>query len=95
MYLPARYSALAWAAHAGHAEIVTLLGKYGADTWCISGLQRNTALMRAAKAGHRGVVRALLGLEVDTSIVNANGRTAYDLASDAEIRDMLAAADAR
>ena len=37
------------AAHVGHADIVTLLGKYGADTWCISGLQRNTALMRAAQ----------------------------------------------
>ena len=43
------------------------------------------------QAGHVGVVEALLGLQVDASIVNADGLTALDLATDQNIIALLQA----
>jgi ankyrin repeat protein len=63
-------TALAWAAHGGHADVVRLLVERGAD---VNGLDRvkSTPLLAAASSGSSETVRALLRAGADA---NAKGR---------------------
>ncbi|MCB1800387.1 MAG: ankyrin repeat domain-containing protein [Gammaproteobacteria bacterium] len=87
------YTALMLAAGNGHAQVVQRLAAAGADVDEIEITRGWTALIWAAKRGHRETVRALLELQADTSIRDAQGRSAHDwarAAGHADIAAMLA-----
>lgn len=86
----AGYSALMWAAAAGHAETVKVLLGYevcertpedeqpvGVDR---RDHQGNTALMLAIRAGHYEVVEALIARKADVNVANFRGERALSIA---------------
>jgi ankyrin repeat protein len=48
-------------------------------------------LMMAAELGHAEVVEMLIGRGADASARDRSGKTAFDLATDADVRRILAA----
>lgn len=84
------YTALMLAAGNGHAQVVQRLAAAGADVDEIEITRGWTALIWAAKRGHRETVRVLLDLQADSSIRDAQGRSAQDWAREAGHVDIAA-----
>ena len=79
---------LAWAAWAGHEEIVELLLEQGAD-FDKKGNNGNTALMWAVQRNQMETSRQLLERGARTDIISDSGRTALMMAEESS-RDELA-----
>ncbi len=86
-------TALSFAASEGHKGIVDLLINEGAqlDKQDIDGY---TALMWAALKGHTDIVKMLIG-KADLSKQDKNGNTAFNLAANEEIAEILKNAGAK
>ena len=80
-YSPDGWTALHYAAYAGHAALVDLLVARGAklDARAPNG---RTALMLAAQAGHADVMTALRRAGADATLVDYDGKTAAAIAKD-------------
>lgn len=80
---------LYWASHGGHMECVqTLLDVTNCDLNTQNKLG-DTPLHSAAWRSHPHVVEVLLEKGADPAIKNKDGKTAYDLAKDADVAAMI------
>ena len=70
-----RETALMWAAHFGHTDVVKLLLDHGAKV-NVKMASGETALMRAASRGHAAIVELFLANGADAHPTNRPGRTA-------------------
>ena len=71
------------------SEIASLLLAAEAADPNLTDSHGNTALHVAVRGRHKEVVRQLLENKVDATIANANGKTAFNLAKDKEMRQIL------
>lgn len=81
-------TALILAARSVKAEVLQILLDHGADVNARN-KQGQTALMNAADADNLESVRALIMAGADVNLKNKEGETAWDLATSAEIADLL------
>uniref|UniRef100_A0A5S6QKX3 Poly [ADP-ribose] polymerase n=1 Tax=Trichuris muris TaxID=70415 RepID=A0A5S6QKX3_TRIMR len=72
----------------GHLEVTELLIKYGANVNALD-LWQFSPLHEAASKGRIDVCSCLLAHGADPTVKNSNGKTAIDLASSAELRELL------
>jgi len=84
----AGYTALHYAARAGHTNICKILLKAGAAVNATTG-GGTTALHRAAYKGHKGVVEVLLGAGADPTLQDSDGMNAAHKAAQGGRKDML------
>ncbi len=70
-------------------KIAQMLIAEGADVNLADHQSKNTALMSAAQNGKAELVKLLLGKNADVTAKNKDEKTALDLASDAEVRQIL------
>lgn len=70
------YYVLHYAAHSGSVDIIDLLLRHGAHPNVTTVTESDTPLIRAALAGHEGVVRSLMRAGADPTIRDGHGYTA-------------------
>lgn len=78
----AGYTALHYAARAGHLEICRLLLSHGASVDCRTRAGQATPLHRAATAGRLEVCQLLLDKGADFQAMDADGKTVLDRAKE-------------
>ncbi|MES9827353.1 MAG: ankyrin repeat domain-containing protein [Candidatus Thiodiazotropha sp.] len=83
------YSSLMLAASNNHPAIIDLLIKAGADINQVEMTQGWTALIWAAKRGHREAVERLLTYEVDRGITDFSGKRALDWARQKRFHEIV------
>ena len=74
--------------NADGADLVRLLVNHGIDVNAVN-KSRETALMIAAENNNSDAVKALLELGADVTKLNAENKSAWDLADDSEIKEIL------
>ena len=77
------------ACQCGHREVAQLLLDAGSDVNAINAKDASTALHYAAKEGHTPVVEFLIERGAAGSLQDAKGKTPYDVASKASLRQFL------
>jgi len=96
-------TALMWASDKGHLEIVKLLALSGADINAQDETENEnedededenygneeTALIRASRKGYLEIVKLLIEFGANPNIQNDNGKTAFDVAKNDSIRQLL------
>jgi len=82
-------TALMEAAFNGHTEIVKLLIDAKAIMDIPNRINSSTALMWAAKRGHTEIVKLLIGAGADVNQHNDDGKTAFDVADNEQIKQLL------
>jgi ankyrin repeat protein len=87
-------TALNWASAAGHKDVVDALFAEGAEVNTVNDVG-DTPLHQAVWRGHKDVVQALLQRGADSQVKNKDGKMAYDLARDDEIKGMLTQTEAK
>ncbi|XP_071855373.1 oxysterol-binding protein-related protein 1-like isoform X3 [Apostichopus japonicus] len=80
------------AAYFGHVEVASLLLQAGCDVNALNS-SGESPLHRAAYTNRTEIVRVLLEFNADVHILNCEGLTAQGLATDEEVKKMLAAID--
>ncbi|MCG8023646.1 MAG: ankyrin repeat domain-containing protein, partial [Candidatus Thiodiazotropha endolucinida] len=83
------YSSLMLAASNNHPAIIDLLIKVGADINQVEMTQGWTALIWAAKRGHREAVERLLRYPADREITDFNGKRALDWARQNQFHEIV------
>lgn len=83
-----RYTPLHWASYKGHFRIVWMLLKEGLSPLDID-VFGNTAVHQAAASGRFIVLECYLSRGVDMELKNSRGHTAYDLATNQEVKDII------
>jgi ankyrin repeat protein len=84
------YSSLMLAASNNHPEIIDLLIKAGAEIDLVEQTKGWTALIWAAKQGHREAVERLLQYPVDREISDLSGKRALDWARENQFHEIVA-----
>ena len=84
----AKDTALIWASNEDHKEIVEILLIAGSAV-DIPGRGRLTALMGASYHGFAEIVKILLTAGADRTLKNVGGKTAFDIAKNEEIKQLL------
>jgi len=82
------FTALLYAAHHGHPELVQVLINHGAHVNASNGFDV-TALMEAAANDHLSVVKVLLKNNADVELKNRHGQTAMTLAGGDTVKKFL------
>ncbi|EGG17327.1 hypothetical protein DFA_08322 [Cavenderia fasciculata] len=80
--------AIHYAATAGHANVVDVLAKAGANLNLVNKVG-DSALHKAAARGRLDSVKVLVANKADIEIRNKDGEKAIDLAKDSQIKDQL------
>jgi hypothetical protein len=88
-----RYTPLHWASYKSHYRIVWILLKEGLSPLDID-VFGNTAVHQAAAAGSIQVLQWYLSRGVDMELKNARGHTAFDLATNKAVKDIISKARA-
>ncbi|MES9849857.1 MAG: ankyrin repeat domain-containing protein, partial [Candidatus Thiodiazotropha sp.] len=83
------YSSLMLAASNNHPAIIDLLIKAGADINQVEMTQGWTALIWAAKRGHRAAVERLLTYPADQEITDFDGKRALDWARENQFHEIV------
>lgn len=76
--------AIHWAADRGHANILDILLKYGADVNLIDNESGQTALHYAISCGHLECIKILLNFGANPKIADSDDVTCIDLAEESE-----------
>ncbi|PHQ78081.1 MAG: hypothetical protein COB65_14315, partial [Thalassobium sp.] len=83
---------LMWAAYWGHLDTVKYLQSLGADLGAVDKYRGWTPLMMAVLNGHTDMVQYLVSQGAKVDAKDNDGKTALDLADNAEIESILTAA---
>lgn len=83
-----KYTPLSWASYKGHFKVVWILLKQNMSPLDID-MHGNTAVHQAAASGEKKVLECFLSRGVDVEIKNARGHSPLDLATQAEVKELI------